>query len=301
MTDITELLKPLNIIYYEYDKPSNMLILDQNYTSDASMELVSITYLLQQHHIPYIIDKQKHLHIVHSTSWINKLQHALSSRVKRMINKYYDIYILSDKEVDYAKNLPVIITEPLPSEIDFNLYDALIFTSKNAVLAIDSFNKAWKQKPVYALAPQTAKTVKMLKGQLRFVGKSHYGNTFAEELLKPLKGKRTLYLRAKNVASDLYDLLNAKGIVCDEQIVYETSCKPFDQKIVLPKNSIIIFSSPSTIDCFFKNADWDTTYTAIAIGHTTAQCFPQEITPYIAETTSIDACIRKAVSLQRKR
>lgn len=152
---------------------------------------------------------------------------------------------------------------------------------------------------MYALAPQTAKAVKSLKGRLRFLGKSHYGDEFAEELIKPLQDKKTLYLRAKDVASDLCDILNSKGVLCDEVIVYETTCKQFDQKIVLPKNSIIIFSSPSTINCFFQNADWDPTYTAIAIGHTTAQYFPKEITPYIADTTSIDACIRKAMSVKK--
>ena len=299
MIDISELLKPLNLIYYEYDNPSKMVILDQKHITDASMELVSITHLFQKHNIQYIIDKKKNLHIVHNPSWIKKIQYSLAPAIKRFIRRQYDIYVLSDKEVDYARNLPVIVTKPIPTKIDFNLYDGLIFTSKNAVFAIESFNKKWKQKPVYALAPQTAKAIKSLKGQLRFVGKSHYGDEFADELIKPLQDKKVLYLRAKNVASDLCGILNSKGVFCDEVIVYETTCKQFDQKIVLPKNSIIIFSSPSTINCFFQNADWDPTYTAIAIGHTTAQHFPKEVTPYIADTTSIDACIRKAMSVKK--
>jgi len=300
MTDITELLNPLNLIYYEYDAPSKTIILDRQHTTDAAMELVSITHLFQRHNIQYIVDNKKNLHIVRSPSWIKKLQYALASSIKLLINRQYDIYVLNDKEVDCAKNLPVIDINPISSEIDFDLYDGLIFTSKNALFSIESFTKKWKKIPIYALAPQTAKAVKKHKAQLRFVGKSHYGNTFAEELLKPLQGKKVLYLRAKNVASDLCEILNKKGVFCDEKIVYETTCRQFDQKIVLPKHSTVVFSSPSTIDCFFKNADWDSTYTAIAIGHTTAQCFPKEITPFIAETTSIDACIRKAMSLRQE-
>lgn len=298
MTDIAELLKPLNLIYYEYDNPSNTLVLDQDHTTDASMELVSITHLFQRRNIKYIIDTNKNLHIVRNPSWIKKLQYALAPSIKRLIGKQYNIYVLNDKDVKFAKNLPVIEISPIVSEINFDLYDGLIFTSKNAVYAVDGFNKKWKQKPAYVLAPQTAKAVKSLKGQLRFVGKSHYGNTFAEELFKPLHGKKVLYIRAKNVASDLSTTLIDKGIFCDEAVVYETSCKQFDQKVILPENSIIIFSSPSTINCFLQNVDWDPSYTAIAIGHTTARSFPKEIIPYIAEATSIDACIRKAISIK---
>ncbi len=301
MTDIPELLQPLNLIYYEYDALSNTLILDRQHTSDAAMELVSLTHLLQRHNIRYFIDKEQHLHIVDNPSWFKRAQYTLQTYIQRLFRQKPPIYLLSDKASDDAENIPVIAVRPIPSEIDFDLYDGVICTSKNALTAVDSFTKRWRYKAVYALAPQTAKTVKMLKGQLRFVGKSHYGDAFAEELIKPLQGKRVLYLRARHVASNLCTILNDNGVKCDEKVVYETSCRHFEQKITLPQHSIVVFSSPSTIDCFFKNADWDPSYTAIAIGQTTAHRLPEVITPYIAETTSIEACIRKAVSLRRKR
>lgn len=297
MKDISHLLKRLNLIYYEYDDSTKTVHLDQTYIKEASMELVSITNLLQKHGIEYMIDKYSNLHLMFTPSVFAKILYSCKQFLYKVTKRQKNIFILSDKSVDCAKSFPVSTITAIPSEINFDCYDGVIFTSKNGVKAIDSFNQDWKKKPAYALAPQTAKMVKKLKGQLKFLGKSHYGSEFIQELIEPLQGKRILYLRAKKTASDIRRELNEKNIRCDEAIVYETICKEFTEKITFPKGSMIIFTAPSTIDCFLKNANWDESYTAIAIGNTTANHFPEYITPYIAATTSIDACVRKALEL----
>ena len=76
------------------------------------------------------------------------------------------IYILSDKKVEGAINLPVIDIEYINQSIDMQNYDALIFTSKNAVKAMDSLGTQWKSLPSYVIAPQTAKILKSLGGNL---------------------------------------------------------------------------------------------------------------------------------------
>lgn len=301
MKDISHLLKQSNLIYYEYDDSTKIVHLDQAYAKEASMELVSITHLLQKHRIAYMIDKKCNLHIMSTPSLFGRIIQGFKNILNKLVKKQTNIFILSDKDVDYAVSFPVSTITIIPSEIIFDQYDGVIFTSKNAVKAVDSFAQGWKNKPAYVLAPQTAKMVKKLKGQLRFVGKSHYGSGFIKELLEPLQGKRMLYLRAKDVASDISKLLNDENIKCDEVIVYETICKEFKERIVFPQGSVIIFTAPSMIDCFVKNADWDKTYTAIAIGNTTAQHFPEHITPYIAATTSIDSCVRKALEIDKNK
>jgi len=90
-----------------------------------------------------------------------------------------NIYILSDKKVDGAKNLPVFDIEYIEENISFEDYDALIFTSKNAIFAIDSFCESWKFLPSYVIAPQTAKILKKLGGKLEFTGEKNHGNEFA--------------------------------------------------------------------------------------------------------------------------
>ena len=74
-------------------------------------------------------------------------------------------------------------------------------------------------------------------------------------------------------------------------------CKKYNKKVKLPKNSTIIFSSPSTIKCFFENISWDESFKAVSIGKTTSKYFPQNITPIIADTTPLDACVKKAIEI----
>lgn len=208
------------------------------------------------------------------------------------------IYILSDKKVTNTINLPMIEISYLPSEIDFSQYEALVFTSRNAIKSINRYGDTWKKIPAYVIAPQTAKTLENLGGNLHYVGENGHGNDFAKEIDSKLIGKKVLYLCGKKVVSNLFGILNDSGVLCDKVVVYETICKDYENKITLPKDSIIIFSSPSTLECFFKNISaWDESYTAISIGKTTAQYFPKNIIPLIPNKTSLDACVEIALKI----
>ena len=56
----------------------------------------------------------------------------------------------------------------------------------------------------------------------------------------------------------------------------------------------IIFSSPSSVECFFKNYTWDESYKAVVIGKTTAKYLPSNVEYIISKETSIDVCIKLA-------
>ena len=99
------------------------------------------------------------------------------------------------------------------------------------------------------------------------------------------------------MVSNLVNILNHNEVECDELIVYKTVCKTFEKKVKLPKNSTIIFSSPSTIECFLKNVIWDESFTAVSIGDTTARYFPEYITPVVSDTASLESCVKKAIEL----
>lgn len=293
-----KLLEPLSLIYYEYDEKMNLLFLDKSGPKKHTFnELMKITYALSSNHIHYFIDENKSIVLAEKDSIGNKIKRYFKSIITDMKNRRMNIYILSDKKVKWAKNLPVIEIQAIKQDVDFSHYDALIFTSKNAIYALDAMDKTWKEKPAYVIAPQTAKIVKNLGGKLKFVGKEKHGDEFALEILEKFRHQKLLYVRASKVVSDLVNILNTNATVCDELIVYETICKEFTKKIKLPKNSTIIFSSPSTVECFLKNISWDESFKAVSIGHTTAQYFPENIIPTIAETTSLEACVRKAIEL----
>ena len=208
------------------------------------------------------------------------------------------IYLLSDKHMEGVINLPVIQIAPLKQKIDLSAYDALIFTSKNAIKSLNSLDSTWKEIPSYAIAPQTAEVIQEHQGNLFFTGISGHGNDFAQELIPQLSNKKTLYIRGAKVVSSLVSILKQHNINCDELIAYETQCTTYTHQDKPKKDAIIIFSSPSTIECFFKNFSWDKSYQAIAIGKTTAEYFPNNVIPHIAKTTSLKACIELAQTLK---
>ena len=91
----------------------------------------------------------------------------------------------------------------------------------------------------------------------------------AIEITKRYRFLRFLYPRAKTIASNLPDILRSKGSDITEVVVYETVCS--DEALEVPEDgSVIIFSSPSTVKCFYERFGWRESYRCVAIGKTTA-------------------------------
>ena len=202
------------------------------------------------------------------------------------------IYLLSNQKYPDVENIEVFQIEYIKSEIDLLKYDALIFTSKNAVYSLDSFNKDWKKIPSYVIAPKTAQVIERLGGDIVFTGITSHGNEFAKELVDLLKNKKVLYVKALKTVSNLVAILKENGISLDELVAYETSCN--ESNTILEDNSIFIFTSPSSVDCFFKQYTWKDSYKAVVIGKTTADYLPNNINFIVSSETSIDECINLA-------
>lgn len=205
------------------------------------------------------------------------------------------IYLLNNQKFDNVENLEVFGINYISSDINLKNYEALVFTSKNAIYSIDSFNKDWKNIPSYVIAPKTADVVKNLKGNLVFVGISSHGNEFAMELIPLLKGKKVLYIKASKTVSNLSVILKENSVILDELIAYETTCKKVNTN--LEKNSVFIFTSPSSVECFFKQYTWNDSYKAIVIGKTTANYLPKEVEFSISSETSVEECVKLARQL----
>ena len=202
------------------------------------------------------------------------------------------IYLLNNQKYLEVENLEVFQIEYIQSEIDLSKYDALIFTSKNAVYSLDSFNKNWKNIDSYSIAPKTAQTIKELDGKVVFTGITSHGNEFAQELIALLKDKKVLYVKALKTVSNLVEILKNNEILVDELITYKTICKKSNK--TLEDNSIFIFTSPSSVECFFNQYSWNDSYKAIVIGNTTAKYLPKNVNCIISSQTSIDECINLA-------
>ncbi len=206
------------------------------------------------------------------------------------------IYILSEKKFEGAKNLPCIVIKKIQKEIDLSYYEALVFTSKNGVEAINSINKEWKNIPSFSIGSGTSKAIKEFGGKLVYEAKNSYGDDFAKEIKDKLSGKRVLFLRAKKVTSKLNQILKDSGVLLDEEIVYETVCNDCKNLQTPPKGSCIVFSSPSTIKCFFECFSWDSSYKAVVIGEVTLKALPKNIPYILSNEPNIPSCIIKCSS-----
>ena len=202
------------------------------------------------------------------------------------------IYLLSNQKYPNVENLEVFQIEYIKSNIDLSIYDALIFTSKNAIYSLDSFNKDWKKIDSFAIASKTANIIKEMGGKVIFTGITSHGNEFAQELITLLKNKKVLYIKALKTVSNLVEILKENDVLIDELVTYQTSCKK--SNISLEDNSVFIFTSPSSVECFFSQYKWKDNYKAIVIGKTTAKYLPKEVNYTISSETSIDECINLA-------
>jgi uroporphyrinogen-III synthase len=210
------------------------------------------------------------------------------------------IYILSEKKFDGAENIPCIQIKFINKSIDLSSFDALIFSSKNGVEAIERINKEWRNIPSYSIGQGTSIAISHYHGDLVYEAKNSYGDDFAQEIKQLLKDKKTLFLRAKVVTSSLGDILLNAGVDLKQEVVYETVCGVCDSLKKPQKGSIMIFSSPSTIACFFRCFTWDDSYQAVVIGTRTASFMPKDVPFVLSAKQTIPDCINLAQKLSKK-
>jgi uroporphyrinogen-III synthase len=199
------------------------------------------------------------------------------------------IYHLSDEPHEGSVALGLIQIHFLDYHIDFDTVDSVIFTSKNAVLALASHADKLSTKTLYSIGKKTTKAIKALGLEVAYEASDSHGDAFAQELVGKIKGK-LLYPKATKVLSHLIETLHPMSVD-----VYETVCAKSD--VVLEKDSMIIFSSPSSIECFLANYSWSEGYKAVSIGKTTTKHLPSYIIAQQASEQSLESCIALAQSL----
>ncbi len=207
------------------------------------------------------------------------------------------IYLLSPLKKDNTISLPMIRFEITAKEIDFSNIDTLMFTSKQAVVSANNIDENWKNYPSIAIGGATKAKIEELGGEVIFYPKKFYGKELTSNIKEFFSHKKILYLRPEKISFDSKGFLEKEGINLKEQIIYKTLCREYTQKDKPIKGAIIIFTSPSTINCFFKNFSWDSSYTAILIGEATKAHLPKYCKYEIANKPLIDSCIDKAISI----
>lgn len=208
------------------------------------------------------------------------------------------IYLISNTKTtdESVINLSVSKIEFLKFELNLSDYDVLVATSKNAFNALKFNGISPINLPVFAIANSCASAAREFGFGEIYTGKNAHGDDFAREILPLLKGKKVIYLKGKDSASNFLEILQDGGVNIKAVIAYENVLNPCKMELKPPKNSILIFASPLNIKNFLSNFGWDESYQAISIGKVTAKEL-KFTEPIVSQSQDINACIALAKTL----
>jgi len=188
--------------------------------------------------------------------------------------------------------------EFLNPEIDFTKYDYLIITSKQTSLALKKFyNRSYLHTKALCISEKSAEEFENTGGKVLELG-SGYGDTLTDLIQKYSKETRWLYLRAEVVASDFVQVCRENGYKIDEAIVYRSKCSQEIQYFELKDDATLIFTSPSSVECFLIKHKFTTKHKIIVIGTSTAKVLPKGVKFTLSPLRTIQSCINLSKELE---
>lgn len=193
-------------------------------------------------------------------------------------------------------HVPILSIRYLTPEIDFTLYKGIVVTSKQGALALAHYSPDWENLHVICVGESTAQAMKQL-GAVHITIADGYGETIFDALKSDQQPKRWLYCRPKMIASSWPSRARDAGMVIDEVIIYETTCNEAMEKREIADDGVLIFTSPSSIECFLKKYLFKPTHNIVVIGKTTQNALPLGVKSILSETTSVESCVEKAREL----
>lgn len=203
------------------------------------------------------------------------------------------IYLVSKTshhETQGVVHIPILCIHYLTPLINFSNYDGIIVTSKQGALALGHYSPDWEKLQVVCVGEATAKEMEKL-GAPHIVTASGYGESILNTLAGHNEHKKWLYCRPKMIASSWPKNAREAGMNIDEVIIYETSCNRELDKIEIADNSVLIFTSPSSVECFASQYNILPTQSIVVIGKTTQKALPPGIKSILSEMITIESCI----------
>jgi uroporphyrinogen-III synthase len=199
------------------------------------------------------------------------------------------LYLFSKTPFPDTIHIPILTIRHLLPSIDFNRYDRLIVTSKEAVEALDAIEHDWQKLPVLCVAAKTAEKVSELGGVVMETG-SGYGDALETVIRNEDKKLRWLYAKPVVAASDFAERLKAEGFDIEGIPVYETACNP-NPNMTVKDEAVLAFTSPSAVDCFMQHYGFKAGHRVIVIGKTTMAALPGGVQARMPVTTSVEALV----------
>jgi uroporphyrinogen-III synthase len=210
------------------------------------------------------------------------------------------IYLFSISSHPHAININSLSIIFLKPYIDFSHYDYLIITSKQASQALKQYEKKqYIHMPALCVSKKSAQAYEALGGKVLACGNG-YGDNLANLIKQFPHAKRWLYLRAKIVASDFVSTCQKEGCQIEEAVVYESGCSEEIRDVKVEKEAILIFTSPSSVECFLQSHNLSAENKVVVIGTTTAKALPKGIECFVSKETTIESCIETAQDIHKK-
>ncbi|MDX9813803.1 MAG: uroporphyrinogen-III synthase [Sulfurimonas sp.] len=201
------------------------------------------------------------------------------------------IYLFATSKSDRVTSIKSLDVAFLTPKIDFSKYDHLIITSKQTIKALEAYKKSdFIDKPAICVSQKTASYWEKFGGRVLGYGNG-YGNSLIHNIKEFSKDTKWLYLRARVIASSFVKMAKDEGYNIDEQILYESDCSDEILSVRAEAGDTLIFTSPSSVDCFLKNNTIDSTSRVIVIGTTTAKSLPDGIEYEMSKKTTIESLL----------
>ena len=206
------------------------------------------------------------------------------------------IYLFATSKSPHARSVKSLEVRFLKPTIDFSKYDYLIITSKQTVKALEQYEREdFINIPALCVSVKTATSYENFGGKILAIGDG-YGDNLVKNIKDFAKDTKWLYLRAELIASDFVQRSQDDGYDIGEEILYVSECSKEILDVRVNDDSTLIFTSPSSIECFLKNNTIHPDAKIVVIGKTTASSLPKDVEYQISEKTSIDSCIELALS-----
>lgn len=187
-----------------------------------------------------------------------------------------------------VKSLDVIYLKP---KINFSEYDYFIITSKQAVEVLKQYETSeYISKKALAISKKSAEAYQAIGGSILETAEG-YGSKISNNIKAYPKTTHWLYLRAETIASNFAQELNDEGYNIKEIITYKSECSKEIEKIEVESNATLIFTSPSSVECYLKSHIIDPKNKVIVIGLTTAKSLPEGIKYTLSQETTIESCV----------
>jgi len=207
------------------------------------------------------------------------------------------IYLFSISSHTNAISVNSLSINFLKPSIDFSKYDYLIITSKQSSESLKQYEmQEYINKSALCVSVASAKSYEDLGGTILDVGKG-YGDNLVDKIKNFPKSTKWLYLRASVVASDFVQLCRDEDYNIDEKILYESDCSQDILDVKVEDDAILIFTSPSSLNCFLKTHEITQQAKVVVIGKTTARAVPKNIKYILSKKTTIESCMEIASKL----